>query len=181
MPGYSSCEVFFLIPTLDLPWHNLMLFPLVLSLVTWEKSPTPIWLHPPVREVSRARMCPHNLLFSSLSPPSFLSCSCCSRPFPSSVPFSGSAPASQCLSCQEVPRSDPRTGGTSAVPSTGNGHCPGPAATPVLIQARCHCSCPPGPTWLISRQLLASIPTSLPACPPLSHSAPCLWLCLRWL
>lgn len=53
----------------------------------------------------------------------------------STVPLSGCAPASQCVSCQEVPKSDPRTEGTSAVPSTGNGHFPGPAATPVLVQA----------------------------------------------
>lgn len=31
--------------------HNLRLFPIVLSLVPWKKSPTPTWSHPPVREL----------------------------------------------------------------------------------------------------------------------------------
>ncbi|KAK4816194.1 LOW QUALITY PROTEIN: hypothetical protein QYF61_012659 [Mycteria americana] len=36
-----SVKYNFLISSLNLPWHNLRPFPLVLSLVTWEKRPTP--------------------------------------------------------------------------------------------------------------------------------------------
>jgi len=36
----------------------------LLSLVTWEKRPTPASLHPPVRELQRARRSPLRLLFS---------------------------------------------------------------------------------------------------------------------
>ncbi|KAK4829075.1 hypothetical protein QYF61_002019, partial [Mycteria americana] len=35
-----SVKTFFLISNLNLPWHNLRPFPLVLWLVTWEKRPT---------------------------------------------------------------------------------------------------------------------------------------------
>ncbi|KAK4831181.1 LOW QUALITY PROTEIN: hypothetical protein QYF61_015913 [Mycteria americana] len=41
-----SVKKFFLISSLNLPWHNLRPFPLVLSLVTWEKRPTPTSLQP---------------------------------------------------------------------------------------------------------------------------------------
>ena len=71
-------------------------------------EPHPLWLPPPVRELCRARRFPLSLLCSRLSPfPSSLSPSCCSSPFPSSVPFSGHAPAPQCLSCPEGPRAAP--------------------------------------------------------------------------
>ncbi|KFQ72252.1 Leucine-rich repeat and IQ domain-containing protein 1, partial [Phaethon lepturus] len=40
---------FFLISNLNLPWRNLRPFPLVLSLVTWEKRPTPSSPQPPFR------------------------------------------------------------------------------------------------------------------------------------
>lgn len=41
----SSCKLF-PISGLNLPWHNLRLFPLDLSFVIWEKRLTPICLHP---------------------------------------------------------------------------------------------------------------------------------------
>ncbi|KAK4826124.1 LOW QUALITY PROTEIN: hypothetical protein QYF61_005276 [Mycteria americana] len=41
----------FLISSLNLPWRNLRPFPLVLSLVTWEKRPTPTSLQPPFHVV----------------------------------------------------------------------------------------------------------------------------------
>ncbi|KAK4810503.1 hypothetical protein QYF61_004283 [Mycteria americana] len=44
-----SVKKFFLISNLNLPWHNLRPFPLILSLVTWEKRPTPTSLQPPFR------------------------------------------------------------------------------------------------------------------------------------
>ncbi|KAK4823315.1 hypothetical protein QYF61_000917 [Mycteria americana] len=44
-----SVKEFFLISNLNLPWRNLRPFPLVLSLVTWEKRPTPTSLQPPFR------------------------------------------------------------------------------------------------------------------------------------
>lgn len=43
------------ISNLNLPWHTLMLFPLVLSLVTWQKTLTPTWLPSPVRELWREK------------------------------------------------------------------------------------------------------------------------------
>ncbi|KAK4831669.1 hypothetical protein QYF61_018636 [Mycteria americana] len=67
-----SVKKFFLISSLNLPWCNLRPFPLVLSLVTWEKRPTPALLQPPFREL--------------LNNPSSLSRSSqdlCSRPFTS--------------------------------------------------------------------------------------------------
>jgi len=42
-------KILFLISSLNLPWHNLRPFPLVLSLVTWEKTQTPTSLQPPFR------------------------------------------------------------------------------------------------------------------------------------
>ena len=42
-------EKFFLIHNLNLPWCNLRPSALVLSLVTWEKTPTPTSLQPPLR------------------------------------------------------------------------------------------------------------------------------------
>ncbi|KAK4810608.1 hypothetical protein QYF61_007345 [Mycteria americana] len=44
-----SVKKFSLISNLNLPWHNLRLFPLVLSLVNWEKRLTPTSLQPPFR------------------------------------------------------------------------------------------------------------------------------------
>ncbi|KAK4830710.1 hypothetical protein QYF61_012970 [Mycteria americana] len=44
-----SVKKFSLISSLNLPWRNLRPFPLVLSLVTWEKRPTPTSLQPPFR------------------------------------------------------------------------------------------------------------------------------------
>ncbi|KAK4827080.1 hypothetical protein QYF61_014182 [Mycteria americana] len=49
-----SVKNFFLISNLNLPWHNLRPFPFVLSLVTWEKRPTPTSLQPPFRVVTEA-------------------------------------------------------------------------------------------------------------------------------
>ncbi|KAK4821803.1 hypothetical protein QYF61_003832 [Mycteria americana] len=63
---------FFLISNLNLPWRNLRPFSLVLSLVTWEKRPTPTSLQPPFR----------------LNNPSSLSCDSsdlCCRPFTSFI------------------------------------------------------------------------------------------------
>lgn len=53
VPGMDSLasEAIFPISTLNLPWHSVRLFPLVLSLVTGEESLTPSQLHPPVREL----------------------------------------------------------------------------------------------------------------------------------
>jgi len=42
---------FFLLSNLNLPWHNFRPLPLALSLVTWEKRPTPASLKPPLREL----------------------------------------------------------------------------------------------------------------------------------
>lgn len=39
-------EEILLMPNLNLLWYNLKSFPLILLLVTWEKSSTPTWLHP---------------------------------------------------------------------------------------------------------------------------------------
>ena len=44
-----SVNKFLLISYLNLPWRNLRPLPLVLSLVTWEKRPTPPLLQPPFR------------------------------------------------------------------------------------------------------------------------------------
>ncbi|KAK4829020.1 hypothetical protein QYF61_001795 [Mycteria americana] len=41
----------FLISNLNLPWRNLRPFPLILSLVTWKKRPTPTSLQPPFRQL----------------------------------------------------------------------------------------------------------------------------------
>lgn len=42
---------FFPISNLNFPWHDLRPFPLVLSLVRWEKRPTPPWLQPPFTQL----------------------------------------------------------------------------------------------------------------------------------
>ncbi|KAK4821778.1 LOW QUALITY PROTEIN: hypothetical protein QYF61_000839 [Mycteria americana] len=47
-----SVKKFFLISNLNLPWCNLRPFPLVLSLVTWDKRPTPTSLQPESNKVS---------------------------------------------------------------------------------------------------------------------------------
>ena len=108
-----------LISNLSLPCNSLRPFPLILCLVPWEQSPTPSWLPPPVREWWRARRCPLNLLEKSrLSPSSSLSCSWGPRPFCSSVPFPGRAPAPPGLSGRQRPRTGHGIQGTSAVPST---------------------------------------------------------------
>jgi len=44
-----SVKKFFLVSYLNIPWCNLRPFPLVLSLITWEKTPTPTSLQPPFR------------------------------------------------------------------------------------------------------------------------------------
>jgi len=44
-----SVKAFFLIYNLNLPWWNLRPLPLILTLVTWEKRPTPTSLQPPFR------------------------------------------------------------------------------------------------------------------------------------
>ncbi|KAK4827716.1 hypothetical protein QYF61_021016 [Mycteria americana] len=49
-------------------------------------------------------------------------------PSPASLPFSGHAPAPQCLSCSEGPKTEHRIrGAASPVPSTGDDHFPSPA------------------------------------------------------
>ncbi|KAK4829053.1 hypothetical protein QYF61_001858 [Mycteria americana] len=83
-----SVNKFCLISNLNLPWCNFRPFPLVLSLVTWEKRLTPTSLQPPFRELYRAIRSLLGLLFSRLNNPSSLSCSSssfCSRPFTSFV------------------------------------------------------------------------------------------------
>ncbi|KAK4832220.1 hypothetical protein QYF61_021067, partial [Mycteria americana] len=77
-----SVNKFFLISNLNPPWCNLRPFPLVLSLVTWEKRPTPTWLQPPYRQLKRAGRFPLSLLFSRLNNPRS-SYDLCSRPFTS--------------------------------------------------------------------------------------------------
>ena len=42
-------EKFFLLSLLNLPWHSLSPFPLVLSLLSWEKRLTPALQQPPFR------------------------------------------------------------------------------------------------------------------------------------
>ena len=46
---YHSVQKFFLISILNLPWPSLKALPLFLSLVTWEKRPTPASLQTPFR------------------------------------------------------------------------------------------------------------------------------------
>ncbi|RMC00319.1 hypothetical protein DUI87_22926 [Hirundo rustica rustica] len=73
---------FFLILNLNLPCCSLSLCSLALSLVAWEKRPTPTWLHPPVRHLERVIRSSLSLFFSRLNTPSSLSCSSqdlCSR------------------------------------------------------------------------------------------------------
>ncbi|NWZ70958.1 CRFR2 factor, partial [Acrocephalus arundinaceus] len=65
-----SAKKFFLISSLNFAWCNLRPLPLVLSLVTWEQSPTSTWLHPPVREFQRVGRSPLSLLFCRLKTPS---------------------------------------------------------------------------------------------------------------
>jgi len=47
--NHNAGWAFFLLSNLNLPWHNLRLFPLILSLVNWEKRPSPTSLQPPFR------------------------------------------------------------------------------------------------------------------------------------
>ncbi|XP_064911793.1 ankyrin repeat domain-containing protein 66 isoform X1 [Columba livia] len=44
-----SMKKYFLISNVNLPWCNLRPFPLILSLATWEKRPTPSMIQPPFR------------------------------------------------------------------------------------------------------------------------------------
>ncbi|XP_023775661.1 biogenesis of lysosome-related organelles complex 1 subunit 5 [Cyanistes caeruleus] len=53
-----SGEKFLLMSNLNIPWRALRLRPPVLSLVPWEKRPTPTWLQPPPRRLQRARDSP---------------------------------------------------------------------------------------------------------------------------
>ncbi|KAK4810582.1 hypothetical protein QYF61_007319 [Mycteria americana] len=69
-----SVNKFFLMSNLNLPWCNLRPLPLVLSLVTWEKRPTPTSLQPPFRSLL------NNPRALSRSPSAL-----CSRPFTSFV------------------------------------------------------------------------------------------------
>lgn len=64
-----SIRTFFLIPNLNLPWHNLTPLPLFLSLAGWEKRPTFTWLHPLFRELWRALRSSLSVLFSRLKTP----------------------------------------------------------------------------------------------------------------
>ena len=61
-----SVKKFFLISNLNLPWCNLRLFPLVLSLVPPEKRLTPTSLQPPFRQLTASCLLVLSLLFHTL-------------------------------------------------------------------------------------------------------------------
>ena len=99
-----SEKKFLLKSDLNCPCCNLRPFPLILSLVTWEKKPTPSSPQPPFRELYRAIRAPLNLLYSRMNNPSSLNCSSLdlfSRSFMALLPFSGHAPWPKHLSCSE--------------------------------------------------------------------------------
>jgi len=68
-----SVKKCFLISNLNLPWHNLRPFPLILSPVSSEKRPTPLWLQAPFRYWKRAIRSPLSPLFPRLNSPSSFS------------------------------------------------------------------------------------------------------------
>ncbi|KAK4813146.1 hypothetical protein QYF61_013111 [Mycteria americana] len=103
-----SVNKFFLISNLNLPWCNLRPFPLVLSLVTWEKRPIP----------------PLYTLLSGSCPSAAPHKTCAPDPSSASLPFSGHALAPQCLSCIEGPKTEHSIRGAA---SPGDNHCPSPA------------------------------------------------------
>ena len=126
----------------------------------------------PSRELEREGRSSPSLLFSRLSPPislSRFSSDLCSRACPSSIPFSGHAPAPQSLSCSEGPKTDPTIrGGASAVPKTGGRTVTAPVllATLLLTQARMPMSfLATWHTWACVQQLLATTPRSFSAGP----------------
>ena len=72
MTGVQTCALPILISNLNLPWRNLRPFPLVLSLVTWKKRPTPMKAYMPLCSI---------LVLAAIHHHYILLCS---------VPFSGS-------------------------------------------------------------------------------------------
>lgn len=120
----------FLKYSLNLPWHNLRQFLYVLTRFYWEKKLTPTWFHPPLREFWRMIRFPCKSPFlQAKCPPLAASHQTCVLPFPSSIPFFGRTPAPQCPFCTEGSKTEHRIWGlASPVPSTADGHCPGPAA-----------------------------------------------------
>lgn len=95
------------------------------------------------------RTSPLNLLFFRLNS---LSCPWCSKPFPSSVPFSGQAPAPQHLYFHEGPKTAPRIVGAA------QGTIPAlvPLATLLLISVYL-CPCFSEPSGVLLCQALCSL------------------------
>jgi len=96
---------FLLISNLNLPWHNLRLFPLVLVTCYLGKDTDPHFATTSFQVVVESDKVPLSLLFSKLNNPRSLSHSSqdlCSQFFTSFVALFGHAPASQC-SCSEMP------------------------------------------------------------------------------
>ncbi|KAK4824165.1 hypothetical protein QYF61_011292, partial [Mycteria americana] len=83
-----SVKKFFLISNLNLPWHNLRPFPLAFYRLFLRRRDK----HPPC----------YNLLSAAPHKTSAVD------PSPASLPFSGLAPAPQCLSCSEGPKTEHR-------------------------------------------------------------------------
>jgi len=108
-------------------WGNLRLFPLILSLVTWEKRLTPTMLQPPFEYLYRAIRSSLSLLFSRLNKPSPLSHSSYNLFSPSSLLFFGCAPAPQYLSCGEGPKTEHSEVWPHQCRVQGDYHCPAPA------------------------------------------------------
>lgn len=112
-------EKIFLICNPNLPWHNLRLFHLVLSLHAWRRD-WPSSCHSLLSDNCRAIGSPLSLLFFRLDNHSSLSHSLwdlCSGPFTSSVALFGHT---QCLSCSEGPRTEHWIQGeASPVPTAG--------------------------------------------------------------
>jgi len=95
----------FQISKLNLPWHILKPFLLFLSLIIWEKRPTPTLPQPSFRQLSR-------FVEVSLEPPPHWTIPvpsatshkmCAPDPSSASLSFSGHAPWPQCLSSSEGP------------------------------------------------------------------------------
>ncbi|KAK4824542.1 LOW QUALITY PROTEIN: hypothetical protein QYF61_016146, partial [Mycteria americana] len=63
-----SVKKFFLISNLNLAWHNLRPFPLILSLVTWEKRPTPTSLPNLLSVVESDKVSPEPPLLQAKQP-----------------------------------------------------------------------------------------------------------------
>lgn len=120
-----SMKKFFLVPNLSLPWCNLSLFPYALSLLTWEKRPTPTLLQPPSRKLKKAVRSPFSLLFSRLNNSFFSLCLSsyvllpCSFTHVIAILCTRSIKATQYLHCREGSRTTHSTwDGVSPVPNT---------------------------------------------------------------